>query len=309
MSANTLEISVCICTYKRPELLGLLLESLAKQTYPLEKFEVIVVDNDIKKSAMHVVSQASQRYPALAIRYATEPTQGISNARNKTVELATGKLLAFIDDDEWAVKNWLEDMNNCLYKYKCDGVLGPVTPEYPKMSKAWVINCGFFQRQRFITGESISANDCYTSNLLIASSKINSRYPYPFDIKFSLSGGEDTDYFKWLKERGGNIIWCNTAEVHETVPLSRQTLSYILKRCFRTSTVYWQITYAKYPKSWIILNTILGIIGGTILITLAILILPFSIVTALFFLTKGIKGFGRAAASTSLPINSYGDIK
>ena len=45
-SENLPEVSVCVCTYKRPLLLLQLLESLAEQSLSLAKFEVIVVDND-----------------------------------------------------------------------------------------------------------------------------------------------------------------------------------------------------------------------------------------------------------------------
>jgi cellulose synthase/poly-beta-1,6-N-acetylglucosamine synthase-like glycosyltransferase len=40
-----LQISVVIPTYKRADLLELLLDSLLEQTVPMEMFEVIVVDN------------------------------------------------------------------------------------------------------------------------------------------------------------------------------------------------------------------------------------------------------------------------
>lgn len=51
--------SICIATYKRPELLKKLLESLSKQELPESvEIEVIIVDNDKSESAREVVVRA-----------------------------------------------------------------------------------------------------------------------------------------------------------------------------------------------------------------------------------------------------------
>jgi len=48
--------SICIATYKRPELLEILLQSLSKQKLPESvEIEVIIVDNDKSESAKEAV--------------------------------------------------------------------------------------------------------------------------------------------------------------------------------------------------------------------------------------------------------------
>lgn len=306
ITQNTPEISVCVCTYKRPVLLQQLLESLANQTFPLASFEVIVVDNDRSGSAKQVVVTAAQRYPALVVRYEIEPTPGISHARNKTVALAAGELLAFIDDDEWAVGNWLSDLLECMENLKADAVLGPVIPQYPEGTRPWVIRSRFFERPRFATGTLIGSETCRTGNALVKARWVKSRQPAPFDERLALAGGEDHDFFKWLESQGGKFIWCDTAEVNEAVPLSRQTLNFILERCFRTSTGYWRDEYAGHPKWWTFRKAVTGLIGGLGFVLLGVLLLPFGFGKSVRAWSKGMKGFARAAALKNTVLIGYG---
>src|SRR6266540_2958417 len=104
---TTKHISVCICTFKRPELLKRLLEKLAAQrTDGLFSYSVVVVDNDRCQSAQQVV-QAFRKGSDLDVHYHTEPEQNIALARNRAVENATGDFVAFIDDDEFPETDWL----------------------------------------------------------------------------------------------------------------------------------------------------------------------------------------------------------
>src|SRR5579864_3268679 len=76
-SAATPHISVCVCTYKRPQFLERLLEELGQQqTGGLFTFSVVVVDNDKLRSAEPVISTFANRYP-ISVRYCVESRQGI----------------------------------------------------------------------------------------------------------------------------------------------------------------------------------------------------------------------------------------
>src|SRR5262245_8821549 len=93
-------IVVCICTYKRPALLGQLLDALQKQrTDRRFAYSVVVVDNDREQSARAVVDECSRR-AAVPIDYYCQPERNIALTRNTAVEHARGSFLAFIDDDE-----------------------------------------------------------------------------------------------------------------------------------------------------------------------------------------------------------------
>jgi len=95
-------ISVIVCTYNRPAQLEVCLGQLEKQQYP--SFEVVVVDNGPRADVVraHVASLDAARY-----RYVHEPRAGLSRARNAGLAVASGDIVAFIDDDEEPDVCWL----------------------------------------------------------------------------------------------------------------------------------------------------------------------------------------------------------
>src|SRR6185369_14263095 len=100
-------ITVCICTYRRPELLRRLLRDLThQQTDGQFTFSVVVCDNDGSLTARPVVEELSAT-STIPIVYCVEPRRNIALARNSALEHAGGELIAFIDDDEFPVPDWL----------------------------------------------------------------------------------------------------------------------------------------------------------------------------------------------------------
>src|SRR4051812_45129054 len=100
-------LSVCICTYKRPEWLAKLLRDLGtQQTYGRFTFEVVVADNDAEGGAQTVVASLQPQLP-IEVRYSIEPRRSISHVRNETIRNARGEAIVFIDDDEFPDTDWL----------------------------------------------------------------------------------------------------------------------------------------------------------------------------------------------------------
>ena len=97
-----MRLSVVIPTYERPAALTGALEALCAQTYPRERFEVIVVDN--AGGAETVVRPFEARLPVRALR---ETRRGPAAARNTGARAARGTLLAFTDDDCRPAPEWL----------------------------------------------------------------------------------------------------------------------------------------------------------------------------------------------------------
>jgi len=57
------QISIIVPTYKRPELLSSCLISLMKQSVKSDGYEVIVADDDPRKSAQSVTEKVIARFP------------------------------------------------------------------------------------------------------------------------------------------------------------------------------------------------------------------------------------------------------
>ena len=104
------EVSVIICTLNRLEYLRKALKSLIEQTAPASYFEVVVVDNGSTDGTAAYVQEQSKQHSF--IKYLFEPKVGLSNARNSGSMVATGRYLAFLDDDAIASRQWVQNIIN-----------------------------------------------------------------------------------------------------------------------------------------------------------------------------------------------------
>ena len=163
-------ISICICTYKRPEKLLRLLEGIKNQsTEELFTYSIIVVDNDHTETARVIIEEFKSEN-LMEIDYYVEPDQNIALARNRAVKHAAGEFLAFIDDDEFPVNNnWLLMLYKTCAHYGADGILGPVRPLYEKTPPEWIVRGGFFERPSHTTGTVLDWNNTRTGNALVKS--------------------------------------------------------------------------------------------------------------------------------------------
>lgn len=224
-------ISICLCTFKRPELLGTLLEGLLRQQTDAQfTYSVIVVDNDCQESGRPTVERF-QRNSLRKIQYFVEPEQSIALARNRAVANATGVLVAFIDDDEVPINDWLLHMHAALCKFKVDGILGPVKPRFDGTTPAWVLKSGAFERpnsQNYTSGLVLHWSQTGTGNVLLRRSVLQ-EVEGPFRKQFG-SGGEDINFFRRAMALGKVFVWCDEGTVYETVPVERTRISFQLKR-------------------------------------------------------------------------------
>lgn len=238
-------IHVCICTYRRPQLLARLLNRLQDQrTEGLFTYSVLVVDNDAGQSAKRTVEEWKDR-TAVPIEYDTEPEQNIALARNKAVRKATGDFLAFIDDDEYPPQNWLITLFMAFRQLEADGILGPVIPHYEVQPPPWVIKGGFYERPSHGTGTVLDWAHTRTGNVLIRRDLFDGDENL-FRKEFG-GGGEDREFFRRMIRKGCTFKWCNEAPVYESVPPERFKRSFMLKRALVRGKIphFRPVDYAK----------------------------------------------------------------
>jgi len=255
-------ISVCVCTYKRPGQLEQLLQRLDRQhTKGIFKFSVVVVDNDARESARDVVELWAQ-HSSVPVAYGVERQQNIAVARNTSVAMATGEMLAFVDDDEEPSCNWLCTLYETLLKYTADGVLGPVLPKFDEGAPAWAVKGRVFQRPEFKTGTIIHWSITGTGNVLLRR-EVLEELDGPFNPQFG-AGGEDTDLFRRSTARGRTFVWSAEAVCHERVPPERTRVSFQLRRALLRG----KTAVRAHRATWI------GIVKSAIAVPLYALILP-----------------------------------
>jgi glycosyltransferase involved in cell wall biosynthesis len=119
-------ISVIICTHNpRMDYLKRALEALKCQTFPLDRWELLIVDN------------ASTQVPVIDLewhplsRTIREEKLGLTQARWRGITEAKGDLLVFVDDDNVLNTGYLEQANKIASEWlKLGAWSGRVVPEY-----------------------------------------------------------------------------------------------------------------------------------------------------------------------------------
>jgi teichuronic acid biosynthesis glycosyltransferase TuaG len=113
-------VSIIMPTYNCGDFIGITLESLKAQTY--QNWEVIIVDDCSTDNTAEIVNSYMLKEPR--IRYhKLNKNSGAAVARNKAVELAVGKYVAFLDsDDLWfpeKLSKQIKFMENNNYSFTC----------------------------------------------------------------------------------------------------------------------------------------------------------------------------------------------
>lgn len=220
-------ISVCACTFRRPELLKRLLDNLRdQQTGGRFTYSIVVADNDAAGSAKSVVADFAAS-SGLPVTYCVEPRQNIALARNLAVRNATGDYIAFIDDDEFPVRNWLLTLFTICNERGVDGVLGPVMPHYDVPPPRWVLAGRFHERDTYPTGLVIDWLKGRTGNTFLKKHVFDG-CDQPFNPEFRTS--EDQEFFHRMIKKGFVFIWCNEAVAYEVVPPVRWHWRFMLRR-------------------------------------------------------------------------------
>lgn len=206
-----MEISIVVCCIDCTGIQRLLQSLYSQRTKPREI--IVVMDRDVTNMC----------YPF--VRFIQNKGKGLSAARNTGMEIATSDIVAFIDDDAYADKDWL----SCLYGAYIRGadiVGGKVIPLYEGDKKLpdnlnWLIGCTSEDTVRPIGCNFSMRRDVH----------------YTFDESLGKVGGggrigEETDVIIRAINHGKKVVYEPKAVVYHKVPLSRMSLQYLLTRAY-----------------------------------------------------------------------------
>lgn len=105
-------VSIIIPLYNQELHIQKCLTSVSEQSY--DNLEILVIDDGSTDSSMALVKKIAEN--DARIRLINQENSGVSAARNKGIELATGQLIMFVDSDDWlehtciaeAVELWID---------------------------------------------------------------------------------------------------------------------------------------------------------------------------------------------------------
>jgi glycosyltransferase involved in cell wall biosynthesis len=196
-------------------------------------FSILVVDNDsagtAKEPTCRMAKMSSHR-----IEYHVEPEQNISLARNKAVLNSSGEFIAFIDDDELPIDEWLYHLFTALHAYHADGVMGPVLPRFRPGTPDWLLKSGICQRPSHTTGTPLRSGR--TGNVLLHR-RVFSENRVLFEKEYGRTGGEDCAFFEKQIKNGFTFVWCEEAPVFEDIPPERCRLRFHVAKNLRIGTI------------------------------------------------------------------------
>jgi glycosyltransferase involved in cell wall biosynthesis len=99
--------------------------------------EILVIDNNCSDHTAQVVAKFSMKGP-LPVGRVVETKQGLSHARNRGIEEASGEHLIYLDDDMIVDPEWLEGYVEAQRILQPDCVVGPVEPLFEEPPPAWM---------------------------------------------------------------------------------------------------------------------------------------------------------------------------
>lgn len=227
-------VAIGVCTARRPTMLADLLGDIAQldlvERDP-RRVSLVIVDNSTDASARGVVEDFAMN-SSLDVMYLHEPNPGLSRARNLVMDTAAERadLLAIIDDDERPDPVWLDRLVESQRVTGAPLLTGPVYPLLPEGAPVWFSSGGFLDNGVYPDGARLL--DGITGNALFHLPTLRAA-GLRFDERFGRSGGEDQLFFRQAAAKGMEIRFVARATVHETVPLERLTLRYLVRRELR----------------------------------------------------------------------------
>jgi glycosyltransferase involved in cell wall biosynthesis len=236
-------VTICACTYRRPEGLRALLDGVGAQAFraiPAPRLSIVIADNEGSDAAREACDAFAQK-SGMALRYVREPRRGIPFARNACLDQlpADSEWIAMIDDDEIPAPDWIEQLLLCQRRTEADVVQGRVVPRFPAAAPDWIRNGAFFGWPFSLFDDAAPSlrdgadlNGAATNNVLVRRAALG-HPPLRFDVRMPLAGWDDSLFFRTLAKRGARMVFADGARVEEIVPPERTRLRYLLRVAYR----------------------------------------------------------------------------
>lgn len=243
---NTIKkLVICVCSTGDRETLVPCITSLRQQVVPAGyEIKIIVIDNSPQALLDGYFSELLD--DGLQVLCIHEPVAGIPFARNAALSacMETGAdLIAFLDDDELAPRDWISRLLKCREMRSADVVVGGVQ-RAKTLEEAIELSRYFKSTADFMSMPVVRT--AVTSSVLFDARFVRGPEGIRFDEKM-VFGGSDREFFMRTVMRGAKIILAESELVFEVWPAERIKPIYILKRWFRYG-VSFNYRYCKnYP--------------------------------------------------------------
>jgi len=110
-------VSVVVAARNEENNIARLLTTLINQTYPPDKYQIIIANDDSTDGTVSIVEQFSQKWNKIKLVNVTGRENAISpkkNALSQAIEIAEGEIILSTDADCLVGKYWIESMAACF---------------------------------------------------------------------------------------------------------------------------------------------------------------------------------------------------
>ena len=126
-----LDVTIIIPAYNEEKIIDTCLESVSKLNYPVNKYEVLIVNDGSTDKTAKIVEMFTNKFQNMKLL--TKKNGGKGSAQNLGLEHAKGKYILITDADAVVEKDWISKMVEELDKF--DMVLGSC---YAKDPASWL---------------------------------------------------------------------------------------------------------------------------------------------------------------------------
>lgn len=218
-----------------------MIQTLLEQNYSVDKYEIIVVDNNSQDNTCELVNLFTQKYNN--IRYCFEPKQGLSHARNRGWQEAKGEYVGYIDDDCKAPRQWLQIAEKVIERFSPGVFGGPYYPFYNDPKPYWfkdLYGSLYMGKEERILDddEYLSGGNIFFRRELLP--KTNGFNPSLGMKGGKISTGEETALQFFIRKNISNEVVFYEPElfVYHLVPLKKMNLKYKLVRSLVAGSSY-----------------------------------------------------------------------
>ncbi len=159
-------ISVIVPIYNVEKYLDRCLDSIAAQTYT--NFEAFLINDGSTDCSAKIAQQYASNDPRF--HYIHQENQGLSAARNKGIERATGEYISFIDSDDYISDDYFEGQVSTAMEGNFD-IVGSLVQKHRrgKLSPLWHDK----KQSMVVTPSSINKLECWVHSRLFKKSMID----------------------------------------------------------------------------------------------------------------------------------------
>ncbi|MDA3813209.1 MAG: glycosyltransferase [Candidatus Cloacimonetes bacterium] len=293
-------VSVVVAARNEKQNIARLLTTLVNQTYPADKFQIIIANDGSTDGTSLIVEKFSQKWVKIKLLNVTGRNNAISpkkNALSQAIEMAEGEIILSTDADCLVGKYWIESMVSCFDDNEM--VIGFSRTKLTDWSKANFIRKFEhfdFLAMLFAAAGAISSQKYFScSGQNIAYKKEAFNKVGGFEKIKHLISGDDVNLMQLFRKSGMKVSFAFTDHSYVYTQPIENTGKFLNQRSRWTSNMKWQILLN--PEFFIYLLSVFLITFLPIIILfnfwqLGIVLLLLRMSLEIIFLKYGYKVFG-----------------